>query len=144
MEQRQTALGTARLIATLIYVGPLVIFPWVTRMAKIPTPPSAKVMGVLVPALRFVAVTDYVISLFIEARLLRQARHLRAPQSLVSAAVVTASFGASLAVYGLIVTMLGAPVWGAVFYVLCAAHGLHLMMRWPAYQQVVEDTGSNS
>ncbi len=141
METKSKALSTARLLATLIYVGPLVVFPWVTRMAKLPTPPSPKLVGVLVPALLFVAVTDYAISLFLEARLLKQARDLGAPQTLVTAAVTTASLGASLAVYGLIVTILGAPVWGAAFYMLCAVHGLHLMIRWPAYEQIAEHPG---
>jgi hypothetical protein len=140
MEQQQKALGTARLIATLLYVAPLVIFPWVGRSARVSASLDPKVLGILVPALLFVGMTDYVISLLVEGRLLAQARNAGAPQSVVTAAVVTAVFGASLAVYGLVVTVLGAPVWGGVFYVLCAVHGLHLMIRWPSYAQAVEQT----
>jgi len=85
-----------------------------------------------------------VISLLVERRLLAQARDAGAPQSVVTAAVVTAAFGASLAVYGLVVTVLGAPAWGAAFYVLCAVHGLHLMIRWPSYAQAVEQTDQSA
>ena len=141
MEQQQKALGTARMIATLLYVAPLVIFPWIGRTAKVSASLDPKVLGILAPALLFVGVTDYVISLLVEGRLLAQARDAGAPQSVVTAAVVTAAFGASLAVYGLIVRLLGAPAWGAIFYVLCAVHGLHLMIRWPSYAQAVEQSG---
>jgi F0F1-type ATP synthase membrane subunit c/vacuolar-type H+-ATPase subunit K len=144
MEQQQKALGTARLIATLLYVAPLVVFPWIGRTAKVSASLDPKVLGILVPALLFVGVTDYVISLLVERRLLAQARDAGAPQSVVTAAVVTAAFGASLAVYGLVVTLLGAPAWGGVFYVLCAVHGLHLMMRWPSYAQAVEQTDQSA
>jgi hypothetical protein len=75
--------------------------------------------------------------------LLAQARDAGAPQRVVTVAVVTAAFGASLAVYGLIVTLLGAPAWGGVLYVLCAVHGLHLMMRWPNYAAAAEQTDSS-
>ena len=144
MEQQQKALGTARLIATLLYVAPLVVFPWIGRTAKVSASLDPKVLGILVPALLFVGVTDYVISLLVERRLLAQARDAGAPQSVVTAAVVTAAFGASLAVYGLVVTLLGAPAWGAAFYVLCAVHGLHLMIRWPSYAQAVEQTDQSA
>ena len=144
MRQRDSMLGRARLIATLLYVAPLVIFPWIGRTAKVSTSLDPKVLGILVPALLFVGVTDYVISLLVERRLLAQARDAGAPQSVVTAAVVTAAFGASLAVYGLVVTVLGAPAWGAAFYVLCAVHGLHLMIRWPSYAQAVEQTDQSA
>ena len=134
MEERGKTLGTARLIATLMYAGPLVIFPWVGRFVKTGMALGPKALAVLAPALLFVAVTDYVISLFVEARLLGQARDAGvAGKPVITAAVITSAFGASLAVYGLVVTMLGAPAWGSVFYVLCGVHGLHLMMRWPQY-----------
>jgi F0F1-type ATP synthase membrane subunit c/vacuolar-type H+-ATPase subunit K len=142
MEQ-QKALGTARLIATLTYAAPLVIFPWVGRMAIRLTPLEPKVQGILAPALLFVGVTDYVISLLVEARLLAQAREAGAARSVVTAAVVTSAFGASLAVYGLVVTLLGAPAWGAALYLLCAVHGLHLMMRWPSYAAAAEPGDSS-
>ena len=47
---------------------------------------------------------------------------------------------AVLAVYGLVLTLLGAPRWGAMFYVACALHGFHLMVRWPRYGRAVRDT----
>jgi F0F1-type ATP synthase membrane subunit c/vacuolar-type H+-ATPase subunit K len=143
MEQRDRTLGIARLIATLTYVAPLVVFPWVGRVAAPVVSLDRKALGILVPALLFVGVTDYVISLLVEARLLAQAREAGARQSVVTAAIVTAAFGASLAVYGLVVTLLGAPAWGGAFYVLCAVHGLHLMMRWPSYAAAAEQSDSS-
>ncbi len=141
MEQRDKTLGTARLIATLIYVVTLVWAPWVGRFAAPKVAVDLKVMGVLVPVLLFVGLTDYVISLLIEARLLAQARDRGALQNIISAATVTSAFGASLAVYGFVATVLGAPALGAVFYVLCAVHGFHLMLRWPRYAETTEQIG---
>jgi hypothetical protein len=139
VEQRGNTLGTARLIATVMYAGPLVVLPWVGRFATAGNVANPKVLGVLVPVLVFVAVTDYVISLLVEAKVLAQARDVAGPKKpVITAAAVTSAFGASLAVYGLVVTMLGAAAWGAAFYVLCAVHGLHLMIRWPRYAAAAE------
>ena len=77
-----------------------------------------------------------VVSLFLEGKLLRQARALGGPSgrsSVVTAVIVVSAFGASLAVYGLVLTFLGAPGYGGMFYVLCAVHGLHLLIWWPRY-----------
>ncbi|UCC67044.1 MAG: hypothetical protein JSV79_07790, partial [Armatimonadota bacterium] len=83
-----------------------------------------------------VAAVDYVLSLVLEQRLLaRRAAGGHSP--VVTAAVLVAAFGVSLAVYGLVLTLLGEPKWGALLYVLCALHGLHLMIRWPRYERVV-------
>ncbi|MFB3882661.1 MAG: hypothetical protein ACE149_15450 [Armatimonadota bacterium] len=141
MEGRN-ALGTARLIATLMYVGPLVAFPWIGRFVKVGEPLGPNSLPVLGAVLLVVGIVDYGLSLFLEAKLLGQASE-RGPQGVVAAAVVTAAFGASLAVYGLVLTILGAAVWGSVLYVLCAVHGLHLMVRWPSYAAAAERTDSS-
>jgi len=140
--EEQRALGVARLIATATYVAPLVIFPWVGRMAVRLSPLDSKVLGILAPALLFVGITDYVISLLMEARLLARARETSAPYGVVAAAAATAAFGAMLAVYGLVLSLLGARTWGSALYVLCAVHGLHLMMRWPSYTAAAERSDS--
>ena len=142
MGQRDSSLGTARLIATMMYVAPLVAFPWIGRLAKVGASLDSKVLPVLAAALLVVGIVDYGASLFLEAKLLGQARDARAPQSVVTAAVVTAAFGASLAVYGLVLTLLGARTWGSVLYVFCAVHGLHLIVRWPNYTQAAEQSDS--
>lgn len=132
--------GRAQLVATLIYVVPLVVFPMVGRMVKVSATVDAETLRVLALALGVVGVADYGISLFLEQRMLARARRsgTTAASAVFSTAAVVASFGASLAVYGLVLTLLGAPGWGAALYVLCAVHGLHLMIRWPRYARAAE------
>jgi len=48
------------------------------------------------------------------------------------------TLGASLAVYGLVLAVLGAPGWGYVLFVLCLVQGMHLMIRWPDYERAAE------
>jgi hypothetical protein len=141
MGQRDSSLGTARLIATMMYVGPLVTFPWIGRLVKVGASLDPKVLPVLAAVLLVVGVVDYGASLLLEGKLLAQARE-RGPQGIIAAATVTAAFGASLAVYGLVLTLLGARTWGSVLYVLCAVHGLHLIVRWPSYTQAAEQSDS--
>ena len=129
------ALGTARLIAALLYAVPLVVFPMVGKAIQGSGAVDADTLPVLVVAFGLVGIVDYGVSLFLEAKLLKQAR-LAGPSgrpSVVTAVMLVSAFGASLAVYGLVLTFLGAASWGAMFYVLCAVHGLHLLMRWPRY-----------
>ena len=138
---RNTGLGTARLLATLIYVVPLVVFPIVGRMVKVAVLRDPEALRVLAAVLGVAAVVDYGISLFLEKKMLASARGggAGAGNTVVTAAVVVAAFGASLAVYGLVLTILGAPGWGAVMYILCATHGLHLIIRWPRYERAIEE-----
>ena len=137
---RSKALGTARLIATLTYVVPLVVFPVVPRVVETEMSVDAQTLAVLAAALGLIGIVDHGVSLFLEAKMLARVQSGAGDRrsGVVSAAVVVSAFGASLAVYGLVLTLLGAPVWGAAFYVLCAAHGLHLMIRWPSYQRAAE------
>ncbi len=133
-------LARAQLVATLIYVVPLVVFPMVGRMVKVSATVDGESLRVLALALGVVGAADYGISLFLEQRMLARGRTggTTAASAVFSTAVVVASFGASLAVYGLVLTLVGAPGWGAALYVLCAAHGLHLMIRWPRYARAAE------
>jgi len=134
------ALGTARLIATLTYVVPLVVFPAVPRMVKAEMSLDAQAQALLTAVLGLVGIVDYGVSLFLEAKMLARVQSGASDRrsGIISAAALVSAFGASLAVYGLVLTFLGAPVWGAAFYVLCAAHGLHFMTRWPNYQRAAE------
>ena len=134
------ALGTARLMAALLYAGPLVVFPMVGRAIQGSGGVEAGTLGVLTVALGLVGITDYGVSLFLEAKLLERARAAgpSGRPSVVTAAILVSAFGASLAVYGLVLTFLGAPSWGAIFYILCAVHGLHLVIRWPRYERAAE------
>jgi hypothetical protein len=133
-------LATARAIVTLLYVIPLVIFPFVPRLVGPEVSVGADALRVLAPALIVVGVMDYAISLFLEQKMLTQARVSRQHNQVATAAIVVAALGASLAVYGLVLTLLGAASWGAVLYVLCAAHGLHLIVRWPRYARATQGT----
>ena len=129
-------LGTARLIAALLYTVPLVVFPMVGKAIQGSDGVDADTLPVVVVAFGLVGIADYGVSLFLEGKLLRQARALGGPSgrsSVVTAVIVVSAFGASLAVYGLVLTFLGAPGYGGMFYVLCAVHGLHLLIRWPRY-----------
>ncbi len=133
-------LATARWIATLMYVLALVAFQLVGRLAAAPLEVDAATMTVLAYVLLAVGVVDYGLSLLLERWLLAKARSSAggASTAVVSAALVVSALGVSLAVYGLVVTLLGAPAWGALLYILCAVHGLHLIIRWPEYQRAAE------
>jgi len=133
------ALGTARLIAALLYAVPLVVFPMVGKAIQGSAGVDADTLPVLVVALGLVGIADYGVSLFLEGKLLKQAR-LAGPSgrpSVVTAVTLVSAFGASLAVYGLVLTFLGAPSYGGMCYVLCAVHGLHLLIRWPRYERAL-------
>ena len=131
-------LAKARWIATLLYVIPLVVFPILGRMVKLQAALQPEVLRLLGLVLLVVGILDYAISLFFERKMLAQAAGERAPARVLGAAIVVGATGASLAGYGLIITLLGAPGWGAALYVMCAAHGLHLMLRWPRYAQAAK------
>lgn len=133
------ALGTARLMAALLYAVPLVVFPMVGKAIQGSGGVDADTLAMLVVVLGLVGIVDYGVSLFLEAKLLKRAR-LAGPSgrnSVVTAVILVSAFGASLAVYGLVLTFLGAPSYGAMFYVLCAVHGLHLLIRWPRYERAL-------
>ena len=136
---RGRSLATARCVATILYVVPLVVFPFVGRMVRPEVSIRADVLRMLGLALVVIGVVDYGISLFLERKMLPPAGSgPGSPARALAAAALVASFGASLAVYGLVITLLGAPIWGAALYVMCAAHGFHLMVRWPRYARAAE------
>ena len=131
-------LAKARCIATLLYVVPLVAFPILGRMVKLQAALKPEVLRLLGLVLLVVAILNYANSLFLEHKMLAQAAALRAQTQVLTAAIVVGAMGAALAVYGLGITLLGAPAWGAALYVMCAAHGLHLLIRWPRYEQAAK------
>lgn len=142
MQTGGQALASARWIATLMYIVSLVVFQFVGRVVDSPVRLDSATLTVLAYVLLTVGIADYGLSLFLEKKLLATARSGKgdSSNSVVSAALIVSALGVSLAVYGLVLTLLGAPAWGAVFYVLCALHGLHLMVRWPAYVRAAEGT----
>jgi hypothetical protein len=153
MQPRRRGLATAQWIVTLMYVVPLVVYPLVPRFVHPEVKLEATTLHALSYVLLLVSVVDYGVSLFVERLLLAKARPgagsagaLTSPGSatVVTTALIVGAFGASLAVCGLVLTLLGARTWGAVLYVLCALHGLHLLTRWPAYVRVTEGAPEDS
>ena len=131
---------TARWIVTMMYIGPLVVFPFVGRAVKSPISVDPQALRMLAIILAVVGLTDYGLSLFLERWLLARARSgsKAGADPVVTAALTVSALGISLAAYGLVLTLLGAPRWGAMFYVGCALHGFHLMLRWPGYSRAAE------
>jgi hypothetical protein len=125
-----------------MYVGPLVVFPYIGRYVEPGVTLDAEMLRVLGLVLGVVGLADYGVSLWLERLMLRRAREAgeAAGKTVASTAIIVAALGVSLAVYGLVLTLLGAPGWGTAFYVLCAAHGLHLLLRWPRYESAAEGT----
>jgi hypothetical protein len=144
MQPGAKALATARWIATLMYVVALVAFQLVGRLVAVPVELDATTIKLLAYVLLVVGITDYGLSLFLEGKLLARARAggVQVASAVVSAALIVSALGVSLAVYGLVLTLLGSPTWGALFYMLCAIHGLHLIIRWPSYASAAEQVGN--
>jgi len=133
------SLATARLIAIAVYLVGLVVYPLVGLLAKVKAGVSAETLALLGPAMLGAGVAVYVASLVVERVLLTAGRRglaTRRPVKVMSAAVVTAAFGESLAIFGLVISLLGAKGWGGLLYLLCLVHGIHLRMRWPSYEAV--------
>lgn len=131
------SLATARLIAIVVYVVGLVVYPLVGLLARVKAGVSSETLAVLGPAMLGVGVADYVASSVMERALLSAARRApagRRPARVMTAAVMTAAFGESLAVLGLVVSLVGARDWGGLLYLLCLVHGVHLRMRWSQYE----------
>jgi len=87
-------------------------------------------LQVLPPILLAVAVADYAASLFVE-------RSIRAggPQRQSVAPIITAAFGVSIAVYGMVVWLLGASSgWFWLFVTIAALHWFHSALRWQNLQ----------
>lgn len=158
MEASRPSLASAQWIVTFMYVVPLVVFPFVPRFVRADLDVDATTLSTLSVVLLVVGLADYGVSLFMERLLLAKARPtgdagradgvsaggFGAVSPVVTAALVVGGLGVSLAVYGLVLTLLGARVWGAVLYVLCCVHGFHLLTRWPRYSRAAEGAAAYS
>jgi len=152
MQASRRSLAGAQWIVTFMYVVPLVVFPFVPRFLRPELNIDATTLSILSGVLFAVALLDYGASLFIERVLLAKAQTAADPKQagrasagahavmspVLTAALVVGGFGASLAVYGLVLTVLGSRTWGAALYVLCCVHGFHLLTRWPKYVHAAE------
>jgi hypothetical protein len=136
---QSTSLATTRWVIIMMYVGSLIVYPLIGANVKIAPSLSPDNVSLLGSVLLAVGLADYVISLFLERKLLAQARsHIGHGNPAGPAAFLVAALGVSLAVYGFVLTMLGAPSWGLALYALCFAHGVHLALRWPHYEHAAE------
>jgi len=136
MQTKQLSLSTARWIALAMYFTGLVTYPFVGAFVKTTPSLPAEAMRVLPMILLVAGVADYIASLVIEGMVLVQAKRTKNPKAVATAAIITAACGEGLAVFGLVLTFLGAGSWGVALYALCFVHGVHLMIRWPNFEQV--------
>lgn len=131
------SLATARLVVIVVYAVGLVVYPLVGLLARVKAGVSSETLAVLGPVMLGVGVADYVASLVMERALLTAAGKApvaQRPARLMTAAIVTAALGESVALFGLVVSLYGARGWGGLLYLLCLVHGLHLRMRWSQYE----------
>ena len=142
MQTKQLSLSIARWIVLALYFTGLVTYPVVGAFVKpVPGLPP-EVSRILPVVLLGVGVAVYVVSLVVEAMVLARAKRSPNPVGVAaSAAILTGACGESLAILGLVLTLLGARTWGTLLYGLCFVHGVHLMLRWPNFEQVAAGDG---
>jgi len=138
-EERTRALATARLVVLLIYVVCLIVFPPLGRLlgSQARMPPDG--LRLLSLVLTVVAVAEYGSSLFLEQNLLSGRSSAAGSPSPAAAAIIVASLGASIAIYGFVLALLGAARWSMFFYALALLHGLHLGLRWYRYERAARE-----
>jgi len=131
---RGHSLDTARRIAIAMYLTGLVVYPVIGVSVKPMTSVDPEVLRLLGPLFLAVAVADYIVSLLLERIMLARARATAGGAATAFTTVlIVSACGESLALFGLVIHLLGAPDWALALYSLCALHGLHLMTRWPQY-----------
>jgi hypothetical protein len=138
-------MSQARFIAIAIYLSGLVVLPSLGLWIKPPRPAPGELLRLLPLVFLVVAVTEYGLSLFLEARLLSvRIRPKQSQSPPFAAAIVSAAMGASIAIYGFVLGLLGAPGWAPVFYLASLIHGVHLMVRWPNLERAAEQQSGGS
>jgi hypothetical protein len=112
----------------LLGIGGIVMMRFLPQLAGARS--AQPIPGIFTQVLGLVAVADYIASLWVEKSVLA-----RAPQGQTVAPIITAAFGVSIAIYGIIVWLLGAAAawfWG--FVGLAALHWFHSAVRWSKMQ----------
>jgi hypothetical protein len=135
---RTLSLGVARWIVIALYFSGVVIYPVIGAAVTIRPAASAQALRLLGPLLLAAGVVDYIASLILERTLLSRARPATGGQTAAVTAVIVSAFGESLAIFGLVLSLLGLPNWGLALYALCFVHGVHLGLRWPHYERAAE------
>jgi branched-subunit amino acid ABC-type transport system permease component len=112
----------------LMYLGGLaavVALRYGALLKEFRSTPAAQ-PGVLPVLFAFVALADYAASLWVE-RFMRG----RGPQQQAAIPVLTAAFGVTIAIYGMIAWLFGASEgWFWFFVGLAAVHWFHSAVRW--------------
>jgi len=109
----------------LIGIGAAVGARFLPALADARVTPSPE-LRIMVPLLAVVALLDYALSLWLEGHL-----RARGPQGEAAFPIVTAAFGVSIAVYGMVTWFLGAS--GSSFWAfagLALFHWVHSAVRW--------------
>jgi hypothetical protein len=137
----QISLGTARIIALLMYLS-VPVYAVVGEVAKLQRVSHAP--SIVAWALFAVAIADYLLSLLFEAKLLsgqwtRQSAPASPPRpsrsTPVAAAIIVSTFGVSIAIDGLVLRFLSFSTWPWYLYGLSILHGIHLQLRWDRYEE---------
>jgi len=137
-------LSAMRWVVVAIYFCGVVVYPVVGALVKTQTHLGPALQRLLPNVLLGAALVAYLASLAVEKVMLRAARRRGAPLSASTTAVIVSAFGEAISVLGLMLSLLGIPGWSPVFYGLCLAHGVHLALRWSAYQEIASGTGNES
>jgi len=131
MERQSPAVGN--LVAHVVYAtGIGLAFALRYALAPVARLP-AKQVGLVAAVLTAVAAVDYGLSLWLERRLLTSAT----PSAAV---VVCAGIGAGIALYGIVLWLLGAGTrWWAVLVGLAFVHWVHSFLRWSRREELPAD-----
>ncbi len=118
------------------YLAPLGIWALVGRVIAVHEVAVSSMAGrVLGPALVAVGAADYILSLVLERSMLRRAALRPDPaQGVFTAALAVGILGASLGMYGVLLSVLGLSGPAFILYAMCIFHGVHLALRWRDYE----------
>jgi len=135
-QRRGLSLPVVRVMLISLYLSALVACPAIGSAVKAGHPLSPQTGQLLGTILLVVGAADYAISLFLERHMLKRARSSADLQSAVPVtAILVGALGASLAGYGLVLSVFGVSGWALALYALCVLHGIHLAIRWPDYEE---------
>jgi hypothetical protein len=135
-QRRGLSLPVVRLMLISLYLGAMVVcgvFSSAVKAGHSLSPETGQLLGIILLA---VGAADYAFSLFLERHMLKRARSSADPQSAVPViGILVGAVGASLASYGLVLSVFGVSGWALALYALCVLHGIHLAVRWPDYEE---------
>jgi alpha-beta hydrolase superfamily lysophospholipase len=129
MSKSGNALASAARIAAATYLVALVVLPLIGALVNALHLHPAGRDPLLPPALAVVAIGAYIASLVVERSMLRASAERAIASGPAVALMTTPFFGLGIALFGLLLAVLGAGRWPLFFYALCFIHGAHLLAR---------------